>query len=239
MRSAPDFFAWRMLEDWIMRYVSLRARAPEVIDGMRGRVADFEMVPVPKALIDMVSIETAGGETLPMGAADWGAVLKPKGGTSGLLTDPGLWDPVFFAERFAPPAGSFVNRVAEAEKARHAESIVALLKQLSAAVEAGDAEGLLGVIGDDYRDLTGRTKEQIGDEFQRFVKLSSGRRLVMTRAEQFEVVGNRLIAIVSGAWQADVSGTEGTRTHADNFRLELIFAEDREGRWRIVSARHA
>jgi hypothetical protein len=228
-----------MLEDWIMRYVSLRARAPEVIEGMRGRAAEFEMVPVPKALVDMVSIETGGGETIPIGAPDWGAVLKPKGGNSGVFTDPGLWDPVFFAERFAAPAGGAASRVAEAEKARHAESIVGLLKQLSAAVESGDADQLLDVIADDYRDLTGRTKQQVGDEFRKFAKLSGGRRLVLTRAEQFEVVGNRLIAIVSGAWQADIGGTEGTRTHADNFRLELIFGEDREGRWRIVSARHA
>jgi ketosteroid isomerase-like protein len=239
MRSAPDFFAWRMLEDWFIRYISLRARAPQVIDAMRDRAADFEMIPVPKALIDMVSIETGGGETLPVGP-DWGEFLKPKGGgTSGLLTDPGLWDPVVFAERFAPPGNALLNRVAEVEKARHAESIVALLKQLTAAVESGDVDELLDLIGEDYRDLTGRTRDQVAQEFQQFVKLSGGRRLVLTRAEQFDVVGHRLIAIVAGAWQADITGSEGTRTQADDFRLELIFAEDREGRWKIVSARHA
>jgi ketosteroid isomerase-like protein len=226
MQSGPDFFTWRILDDWLSRYITLRSRSPETIQAMRARTAEFELVPVPNAIINQLVVEHSAAGLFP---PDFGFTA----GASG------FFDPATLGRTSLAAQPSVFGAVADSRKARHADPVVALLKSLVAGVERGDAAGIAALIADDYRDPAGRDKAGISKAVERFLKTTSARRVILTRLDQYEAVGSDLAVVVSGAWQAEIAGDQGTRTQADLVKMELILSQDRDGKWKIATARHA
>jgi hypothetical protein len=211
---APDAFTLGMLQSWIGRYLSLSVTAPEVIQGMSTRTAEFEMVPMPKVMLAQLSPLRSAG--------------TPRFGAS-----------AFFA--FAPqPSTSSpaLQNIAASKKARHAEATLGILKNLTSAIEKGDRSTILSLIAEDYRDPVGRGKSELSEAIERLFKITSGRRVILSKIHEYEALGNDLVVAVSGAWQADVSREHGTNIEADSLKLELVLTQDREGRLKIASARH-
>ena len=211
---APDAFTLGMLQSWIGRYLSLSVTAPEVIQGMSTRTTEFEMVPIPKVMLAQLSPLRSAG--------------PPRFGAS-----------AFFA--FAPqPSTSSraLQSIVASKKARHADATISILKDLTSALEKGDRSSILSLVAEDYRDPMGRGKSELSEAIERLFKITSGRRVILTKIDEYEALGNDLVVAVSGAWQADVSGDRGTKSEADSLKLELVLTQDREGRWKIGSVRH-
>jgi hypothetical protein len=225
MQSGPDFFTWRILDDWLVRYITMRTRAPETIEAMRARTTEFELVPVPKAIITQLVAEQSAAGLFP---PDFGFTA----GASGFF-DPGSMGRLRAVQ---PP---IFETAADSRKARHADPVITLIKSLVSAVERGDLAGLLDLISEEYRDPTGRDKAAISQAAERFLKTSSARRVILTKLDQYEAVGSELAVVISGAWQAEIAGSLGTKAEADSLRLEMILAQDRDGNWKIATARHA
>ena len=225
----PDPFALSMLESWLGQYINLRTTAPEMIEGMRAQAGEFEMVPVPIKILEQLAPEASEY------ALRRKQTLLSAGGASG-----------FFGPRLAESRGpqqftatQASESVAASRKARYADAAIALVKDLTAGIERGDHSFLLGLIAEDYRDPTGRGKSDVSEAIERLLKVSPVRRVILTKVDQYEAVGDDLVVAVSGAWQAEIAGDGGTKIEADLLKLELILTQDRDGRWKIAAARHA
>jgi len=235
MQSGPDFFTWQMLEDWLSRYINMRTRAPETIEGMRSRAGEFEMVPVPKVILEQLAVEASGRDLTP---TEQLALLSARAG--GFVPFPaGVNGGVEFPASKRFTTMHIAETVAASKNARHADAAVALVKDLIAGVEKGDHSFVLSLVAEDYRDLTGRTKVELSGAIERLFKISSARRVILTSLDQYVASGSDLVLAVSGAWQAEIAGDLSTRTEVDSLTLELILTQDRDGRWKIATARHA
>jgi hypothetical protein len=242
MQSAWDPFAWRLLQDWLIRYIAFRTRTPEVIDRLKARSDEFESVPVPKGIIDQLMIQ---GEPPPeimggfMGLPDMdvGLTPKPKGGASML---PPSFDPRMFNQWVTDPeAGAgFGTDAPFMDLAREYKQLVDVVRQFGRALEAGDIEGVLELVSEDYRDVSGRSKTALADAIGELFRVTRARRVMFVHAEQLEPMGDRMAGIASGAWEAEVVDDRGAELKSEFFRLELIFARDERGEWRISSIRH-
>ncbi|MEJ2125659.1 MAG: nuclear transport factor 2 family protein [Alphaproteobacteria bacterium] len=216
-----------VLRDWLIQYFTHLRSTPEIANTLKARSAEFEMVPIPRRLSEELARTSLPGR-FP-GFGDFFA-------TSSALV------PGFFSElldpltQYARPEDVRAERVTGLEKLKNYDEIVALVRALGQAIESGNSREIAGLIADDYRDYAGRTAKKLKEDLAKFFEASSDRRLVPVHIEELNVVGNNIVALITGAWEAKFSGQSDTMS--EFFKLELVMTRDVKGKLRIGSIKH-
>ncbi len=209
-----------ILKDWLVQYFRFLKISPEVIASMKERADEFELVPVPKSLSQRIM-------DMPM-------EMKMMGRSASSFMD----DPF---SKLSPqhdtlPTDALRNKIAVTEKLRSYPIIADLMRSFVNALEEGDVEAALKVISDDYADESGRNKDSLKEALIQLMNLSSSRRVMLVHAEKFDYVDGMIVAQTTGAWEARFSQDEAKSS--EFFALELIFAQDKNGNWKIRSIKH-
>ncbi len=61
MTATTDPFFYQLSREWLVQYVQLSRRAPGFVERLRERPDEFELVPVPRALLNELAAEAADG----------------------------------------------------------------------------------------------------------------------------------------------------------------------------------
>jgi hypothetical protein len=59
MTATTDPFFHQLSREWLVQYVQLSRRAPGLIERLREQTEEFELVPVPRALLNELAAEVA------------------------------------------------------------------------------------------------------------------------------------------------------------------------------------
>lgn len=201
-----------ILNDWMVQYFRFLKVSPEVIGAMKERADEFEMVPVPKSISQKI-------KSMPLDLRH--------GGTAS----------VFTADPFSMSSGDTLrSKVETVEKLRNYPVLVDLMRSFIVALEAENIDAALSFVSDDYVDASGRDKSSLKKALTGLKNSSSKRRVILVHADQYAYIDGMIIARVTGAWEATL-GKEGASS-SEFFALELIFAHDKKGEWKIRSIKH-
>lgn len=61
MTATTDPFFYQLSREWLVQYVQLSRRAPGLIERLREQPDEFELVPVPRSLLNELAAEVADG----------------------------------------------------------------------------------------------------------------------------------------------------------------------------------
>lgn len=228
--SAEDLFALRMTYDWLIQYANLSRVSPKTTELLKEKPEEFEMVPVPKELIRQLSLHVGIGGILPgLGLGGVSAVLPPAFFEKLSETVPHL----------IKPAEEIKTRVEGLEIAKQFKPLADLVIEFGKELEKGNIERVMQFIAEDYRDHDGRTKKELQDSLSNLFKISSNRRFIFANSEDMQVIGNKIVANVNGAWEAKVIEESKATLKSKFFKLEFIFTQDVKGKWAISSIKQS
>ncbi len=211
-----------VLKDWLIQYYGHLGRSPDVLRSLREEKGEFELVPIPRRLHEQL---------LRADFLSFGRAL----GVSDFVASP-LLSAVTLAGRPLSPVDAVKERVRCTEKLRTYPQLVALVRKLSEALETGNVQETMKYVSEDYVDLQGRGKSELEKALTQLVKTSSDRRIVFVHAESFEPVDDKIVASVTGAWEARLGQKRDLAS--EFFVLELVFVKDSEGAWKVGSVKY-
>lgn len=211
---------YEILKDWLVQYFQFLKTSPEVIRTMKQQSQEFEMVPIPKSL----SLRL---KQLPMD------MPMAAGSASSFFGDPFSKPTLDFDPT---PTDQLREKISVGKKLKSYPIIADLMRSFVRAIEKGDVENLLEVISDDYADDLGRDKPELEKAFEKIMNSSSGRKVILVNAEKFDYVDEMIVAKTTGSWEAMFDDTE--IKSSDFFSLELIFSQNKNGDWKIISIKH-
>lgn len=61
MTASTDPFFYQLSREWLVQYVEMTRRAPDLVERLRHLPDEFELVPVPRALLLELAAEAADG----------------------------------------------------------------------------------------------------------------------------------------------------------------------------------
>jgi hypothetical protein len=164
----------QVLSDWLAQYARFLRRAPGVLDNLGSRDEEFEVVAVPRLLLDRLAVPGIGNSG---GLGDWTEEMDR---IVALATGP---QPTPEA-----PRGHSGERVVEA---------------LCRAIEDGDAAAALALFSPAFVDEDGRRLRDMRGLLDRVIADTETRRLVVSELELEPRSAGEVSIRVHGRWSAD------------------------------------
>jgi hypothetical protein len=198
--------------EWLSQYVRFLRRAPEVVAKLAADVSSFEMVPVPRNLLDQLAVSGLVGsarlaspidlrivEGLRTAAADAGANRQGEGPSSS-------GDPMGAAGAFA------------------------------LAIERGSLPDIADLISSRFLDDDGRSPDDILTSIKRLTDGTTSRRLRVLNACETRRSAREAAVVLSVAW--DAQSLEGASPAiSESLSLEVLLELNGDERWKIASVR--
>lgn len=213
---------YTLLRDWVAQYLSHVRRTPEAAEALKARRDEYELVPIPRALVARIA------ELGAFGLGPMGGPIVPFAGTSNLPEEHGAQ-----VSQPTPFADPLRERAEGLAKLRKYPALVEAVRGFLRALEGGDDKALGDLVDDDYLDEHGRDKKTVLRDIAKLVGGTSDRRFVPVHAERLEVAGAGFVATVTGAWEARFGKEKSAAS--EFFRLEVVLVPDARGRFRVAS----
>lgn len=213
---------YEVLKDWLIQYYRFLATSPEVVNSIRERKEEFEMVPVPKTLSRQLFQLGMNEKLSPLGSSDF---------------VPDMFSALSQSKKYAAGSDERLKaKVHSLEKLKHYPVLVDLVREFGQKLETGNIENLMKLVADDYVDYSGRSKEVLEDNLKDLFKNSFDRRIILVHARDFDIVDNMIVANISGAWEGRIGKND--QLSSEFFNLEMMFSKDKDGEWKINSIKH-
>jgi hypothetical protein len=110
-----------------------------------------------------------------------------------------------------------------------------VLSHFIQAIEGGNLEEAAGMLSPNYRDANGRDGKQVMQDLRKIAESVSRLKIVPFSTDDLLVLGNRLLANIQVAWEADIKHDGTHQTAASH--VELLLEKDAHGAWTIGSIR--
>jgi hypothetical protein len=191
---------------WLQNYVNNIRGNPAVLQGLQGDATRFEMVPVPREILQSLTSRSQLRTT-----------ISPA------------------PEAPPSPDAAAQQRIKDREVARSAEALLGLVRTFVNELELGRVDGALATISPNYHDPSGRDAARLRTDLEQLVKDLPDLKIVPFKAEDLRHVGGNIIATVHAAWRTIKKNADKEEHQAETAKVELIFERDHQGVWKIGS----
>jgi hypothetical protein len=201
----------RMGVEWLNQYARFLRRTPELVARLAEDTADFELVPVPKKLLDQLAVPgivgsgSLGGrvdseieELLRIGASDEPVVISSTFG----LTDGGP----------AAVASEFGN-----------------------AIENGSIDKVMELLSPNFLDDDGRNISEVQSAIARLIDETEERRFRIVNMSESRRTARDATVRLAVDWNAIPMGDALVAAISEKAHLELLLERDEHEQWKIVS----
>lgn len=204
--SEEDFFPLRMLYDWLRQYVHLKEISPITIDLLKNQLDEFDLIPIPKMLINELIRKKFFPAVMDMGVST-----------------------------FVPKIVDYIEnseRILEINK--NYSMLVDLVRKFGVSLEEGNLDEIKKTIADDYKDYSNRSKKDLLLAISEILNVINNLHIIFVSAENLRVIDNKIFAIVKGAWNANIKDNSGKEEYkSEFFELNFIFIQDKNKNWLI------
>jgi hypothetical protein len=219
MKSAFDPFVERLGRDWLIQYARLIRIAPELVTRLRDREDEFELVPVPRPLVDALATPF---ETFDEVEADVSGPMR----TLEFLG----WSPTIPFTDFGPQIGIDDRQ----ELAGLKPGLDGLIREILVGLEQGDLDRVMAGVSPSYADEEGRGPDELRKSLEQFVELSRSRRLIALGARSPRVSERQLLVSAALAWEARLADEKGGGEPASGIALIELAYDAGDARWAAV-----
>jgi hypothetical protein len=192
--------------DWLAQYARFIRRSPVVVTKLADRPEEFELVPIPRMLLDRLAIPGIIESGM---LGDWNADLKK---LVQLSTDPTL----VIGYPDAPP-----------------QKATEVVSQLRSALENGAVEALRRLISPNYIDQDGRDCGELQAALEYLIKRTVDRRLDVTQMRTDWHGPDKVQVKGEGTWQSRLTDRPGAPDIVENIEFRAILSRGANDEWLI------
>jgi hypothetical protein len=194
--------------EWLAQYARFLRRSPELVEGLAERPEDFEMIPIPKVLLNRLAVP---------GIVD-----------SGNLGD---IDPEIL-QFLNLDLGAISRKAAIAARDAAFERI----REFAAAIAGGDATRATALFSPQFINPDGMNAAEIHQTLQRLFESTYNRRFEVNDIREVRTSEQDLVARLDASWSAAESAGSADSL-AEKVCLEFILELNTDGEWEISAVR--
>jgi hypothetical protein len=198
--------------EWLNQYARFLRRTPELVTRLAADSADFELVPVPKKLLDRLAVPGIVGS-----------------GSLGGRIDPEIEELLRIGVVDEPAV------VSGPKPASTGDGPVAVIEALGVAIENGRLEDAMELLSPHFLDEDGRNPQDIRTAVARLIGETAHRRFRIAKASETRRSPRDTTISVIVAWDAAPVSNMPAPAISEEVTFEVILEEDEDNRWKIVS----
>ena len=194
--------------EWLTQYARFLRRSPELVERLAGRSGEFELIPIPKVLLERLAVPGLVGS----------------GGLGGV--DPEI-------QRFVEFDPAKFPLLVETSRGRALDTI----REFAAAIDAGNSTAAYAMLSPRFINPDGENAAEVHDTLERLFERTSNRRLQVHSIEEKHGAEAEFAAKVNATWTACAEQDRGADPVSETVWLEILLDRQPEGDWRISGVR--
>ncbi len=197
--------------EWLAQYARFLRRSPELADNLAQRPDEFELVPIPKVLLNRLAVPgILGSGNLGEIDAEMRSILE---------LDLDALSRRFIAHNQASQQAAF-DRIHE----------------FAAKIEAGDVDAASNLLSPRFINQDGDSAAEVKAVLDALVQRTCDRRLQVLSIEEKHTSDTEVVAGVSAMWSA-ARHDHGAGEISEAVSLEMVLERQPEGDWKISGLR--
>lgn len=194
--------------EWLTQYARFLRRSPELLENFTDRPSEFEIIPVPKILLERLAIPGV------VGSGNLGGV------------DPEVRN---FLDLDIP--GIFQNTTQPSH-----EEVFDQVREFAAALDAGDASRAAALFSPHFISSDGKSGAEVRRTLDLLFARTSDQRFQISTVAEVHASETECVMHVKGLWRAsDPAG--GAEAFSEKVNLEMVLDRRTTGGWSITGLR--
>lgn len=194
--------------EWLTQYARFLRRSPELVECLAHRSEEFELIPVPKVLLNRLAVPGIVGSG-GLGDID-PEILR--------LLDVGL--------KTTPRKFAISSRQAAFDK----------IREFTEAIGSGDAVRVVGLFSPNFTNVDGKGAAEISAKVKRLFRDTTDQRFDVLDIEEIHGSNVEVVARVNAAWSA-IANEEPAKRASEAMCLEIFLECQADGSWKISALR--
>lgn len=213
MSAQESSLLLQIARDWLIQYSRFKTLDPELMKELQVRLKDFEIVPIPRELMRILCVADPSPEAVT--AARERSQAAVQGAIGGLAAE--------------------INAMPELHGKAQGIDVAHIVRQIGAALEAGDINAMLEYVSPDYRDVHGRGWEDLKALFLDLIRGTESRRFMLMDIRIIEQVVGAIVAAIEVGWERQLKGVcEGFE--GEVVQLVIRVKRNEQGQWLLLEA---
>jgi hypothetical protein len=194
--------------EWLTQYARFLRRSPELLENFADRPGEFELIPIPRMLLDRLAVPGM------VGSGNLGGVDSQ----AQRLLDFDLG--AISGNRAAPPL----------------EPVFDCVREFAAALDAGDASRAAALFSPRFIDQDGRSGAEVQQTLDLLFARTSNRRFQVSTVAEVHTSEAECVVHVNAAWRAS-DAAQGAEAISERVKLEMVLGRQSGGNWSISGLR--